>query len=111
MEARVPEQNKKPGLHYATTSDGVELPIVDVTHGAFALAVTDDEQRRGIEQFLAETKRVAKIPRPIRRALLKLFLRGSILGRGIQTADGTFLDASTTCLLKLGPDNLGSAYT
>ena len=29
---RVPETRKKPGVYYAVTDDGIELPIVDVTH-------------------------------------------------------------------------------
>jgi hypothetical protein len=28
----IPENNKKPGVCYAVTEDGLELPVVDITH-------------------------------------------------------------------------------
>jgi hypothetical protein len=54
MKSPLVEANKIPGLHYAVTNDGIELPIVDVTHPAFALSVTDTEQRARVEKFLQE---------------------------------------------------------
>src|SRR5262249_47993489 len=56
---RIAEKNKKPGVCYAVTTDGVELPIVDVTHSAFTVAVTDAEQRALLEQFLRGTTPLA----------------------------------------------------
>ncbi len=35
MNIRIPEKNKKPGVYYAVTQDGVELPIVDITNAVF----------------------------------------------------------------------------
>ena len=37
-------------MHYAKTPEGVELPVIDVTHPAFAAPVTDEEQRAAVEQ-------------------------------------------------------------
>ena len=40
------EQNRKPGVHYALAPHGpdeLELPVIDVTHPAFALALTEEE--------------------------------------------------------------------
>ena len=36
MLPKIPEQNKKPGVCYAVTDDGLELPVIDITHPAFA---------------------------------------------------------------------------
>ena len=106
----LPEQNKKPGICYAATTDGVELPVVDVSHPAFQLAVTDSEQRKLIENFLSEGRPLGSLPRPLRNLVLRFFLRGSILARGIRQAQGTFMSGMNTYLLKLGPEMLGGAY-
>ena len=47
-----PETNKRPGVFYVITRDGVELPVVDVTHPAFAISITDSEQMTLVEKFL-----------------------------------------------------------
>jgi hypothetical protein len=108
---RVPERQKKPGVHYAVTTDGVELPVVDTTHPAFSLSMTEAEQRALVDRYLKEGAPFAKLPSFLRLALLRFFLRGSILARGIHRSRGTFLSGMSTYLLKLGPDNLGSAYS
>ncbi len=104
------ELHKKPGVYYAQTTDGLELPVVDVTHPAFAVSPTDAEQAALVAAFLRQEMPFAKLPPAIRRGLLRFFLRGSVLARGIRGAQGTFLGGMTTYLLKLGPDNLGDAY-
>ncbi len=104
------ETNKRPGVCYAITKEGVELPIVDVTHPAFALAVSDTEQKTMVETFLREGRPLDALPRPLRKLALHFFLRGSLLARGIRRAQGTFMSGMDTYLLKLGPEMLGSAY-
>ncbi len=105
-----PELRKKPGVYYALTIDGLELPVVDVTHPAFAVSPTDAQQAALVAAFLAQEMPFAKLPPVLRRGLLRFFLRGSVLARGIRGAEGTFLGGMSTYLLKLGPDNLGDAY-
>jgi hypothetical protein len=105
-----PELHKKAGVHYALTTEGLELPIVDVTHPAFAVSPTDAEQAALVAAFLAQETPFARLPPLIRRGLLRFFLRGSVLARGIRGAQGTFLGGMNTYLLKLGPGNLGDAY-
>ena len=105
-----PEPHKKPGVYYALTTEGLELPIVDVTHPAFAVSPTDAEQAALVAAFMAREMPFARLPPLFRRALLRFFLRGSVLARGIRGAQGTFLGGMSTYLLKLGPANLGDAY-
>ena len=102
------EHNKKPGVCYAVTDDGLELPVVDVTHPAFEAALSEERLQALAEHFLREQRRFAKLPRWIRRVMLRFFMRGSRIGRGLRRADGHFLDGMTTYLFKLGPKNLGS---
>jgi hypothetical protein len=108
------EKNKKPGVCYALApqeKDGdLELPIIDVTHPAFAVTLTADEVAAEVARFLAGPQPFTKLPPFLRRALLGLFLRKSLLARGIRKSEGAFLPGLSTYLLKLGPDNLGDAY-
>lgn len=111
MKSPLLETNKISGVHYALTTDGLELPVVDVTHPAFALNVTDTEQRTLTEKFLQDRGSFAGLPAPLRNVLLRFLLRGSILADGIRKAQDTFMSGMHTYLLKLGPKMLGSAYT
>lgn len=108
------EKNKKPDLRYALApraKDGdLELPIIDVTHPAFAVALTEEELDAEVARFLAGPQPFTKLPPFLRRALLGLFLRKSLLARGIRKSEAAFLPGLSTYLLKLGPDNLGEAY-
>ena len=107
-EVRRKEHNKKPGVCYAVTDDGLELPVVDVTHPAFAPSVDETRQGARLTQFLAEQRRFAQMPSWLRSVLLRFFMRGSRIGRGLRRAEGHFLDGMTTYLFKVGPQNLGS---
>jgi hypothetical protein len=101
---------KREGVYYARTDDGVELPIIDVTHPAFAVELDAAAQARFVEQFLSERQPLDGAPVWLRRALFLVFLRNSALGRGLLAAEGTFLSGMNTYLCKLGPDNLGPGY-
>jgi hypothetical protein len=108
LRVRLHEINKKPGIHYALTDDGVELPIIDVTHPAFTVVDPPDMDRR-IESALMQWKKIERMPGPVRALSLWYLARQSILMKNIQNASGTFLSGMATYLAKLGPDNLGAA--
>lgn len=107
-QVRRAEHHKKPGVCYAVTDDGLELPVVDVTLPAFELKLSDEKQRAMLARFLEEQRKFARLPAFVRRALQRFFTRGSIMARGLRRAEGTFLDGMTTYLFKLGAKNLGS---
>ena len=81
---KLPEPNKKDGVCYAVTEDGVELPVVDVTHPAFALDLSDSEQGALVQGFMNESVPFASCPKPLRNLLLRILLRGSVLAQGIR---------------------------
>jgi hypothetical protein len=107
-EIRRAEHQKKLGVCYAVTNDGLELPVVDVTHPAFACALTEEKQRALTAHFLEEQRRFARLPGWLRAVMLRFFMRGSRIGQGLRRAEGGFLDGMTTYLFKIGPKNLGS---
>ena len=108
IKSQLLETNKKPGVHYALTPDGIELPIVDVTHPAFALSMTAAEQAERVQAFMKESRQLERVPKLIRTPLLRFFLRGSLLARGIRKSEGSFLSGLDTYLLKIGPEMLGT---
>jgi hypothetical protein len=110
MEARVPERRKKPGVCYAVAPDGIELPVVDVTHEAFALAIDEEQLAILTREFVRDEERRASLPAFVQRFFLRVVLRRSILGRGILAAADTYVSGMNTYLMKIGPDNLGDGY-
>jgi hypothetical protein len=96
------EKNKKPGVCYALTADGVELPVIDITHPAFAEKASQQELAVLSEDFL----HFQKFPAFFRR----FFSRRSLVMRGMDAASGAFLGGMTTYLGKLGPTMLGRGY-
>ena len=88
---------------YARTEDGVELPIVDVTNAAFAVAPTEAELSALCVEYVAESRRRRETPAPMVAAL-----KSTRIGSGLIAASGTYLDGMTTYLLKVGAENLGS---
>ena len=57
---RVPEAQKQPGVAYALTDDGLELPVLDVTHPAFDCELDDAAYAAAVDAFLREAKQRAK---------------------------------------------------
>jgi hypothetical protein len=98
--------HKKPGISYVVTDGGLELPVIDVSHPAFALEVSEGDLAAAHEQFLREVEQQKSIPEEKRAEMMRHFLDTSLLGRGLAAASGTFLTGLNTYLLKLGPDNL-----
>ena len=101
------ERTKRPGVCYALTGEGIRLPIIDITHPAFALSLSDAELRELTERFILGESRLGRLPVQLRNLLLQVYLRGSVLGAGIHQSRGTFMTGMNTYLVKLGPEMLG----
>jgi len=101
---------KKPGICYALAEEGVELPVIDVTHPAFRLDLTAEDMERSLADHIATLDRRERLPGLLRRLLLPFYRRRSVLLRGVLEAQGSFLSGMNTYLMKLGPDNLGPGF-
>jgi len=109
-EIRIPERDKKPGVCYAVTDEGLELPVVDVTHPAFRVDPTREEIERRVQAFRETRRRLDRQPLLVRKAMWWTLRRRSRLTDGLMRAGGGVLDSLTTYLMKLGSENLGSGY-
>jgi hypothetical protein len=98
------------GIFTATTDDGLELPVFDVTHPAFY--ANDWQQKALTDEFVRGDNPIARLlfrlPKPVRAALTKATFRRSVLGPELVRADGSFLSWKATYIMKLGPENLGA---
>ena len=99
-----PERTKKPGICYAVTDDGVELPVIDITHPAFRFQLRQAEWR-------TLTARAAAVARSrFKTSVVRwVLVRHSVIIRAGVKAQGTFVAGMDTYLWKLGPDNPGKA--
>jgi hypothetical protein len=106
MIATIPETQKKAGVCYAFADDGLELPVIDVTHAAFALEISDEQLSAQIDRFVSSLQASAQLP----PGALAAMAQKSRLMRGLVAVDGGYTSGMVTYLNKLGPDNLGEGY-
>lgn len=104
------ETQKKSGVFYALTDDGIELPVIDITHDSFALSLTEADRDEQLQQFKSEQEPLLQMKPWMRNVLLRMMLRGSILAKAIRESRGSYLSGLGTYLLKLGPSHIGAAY-
>jgi len=96
------KENMTKTLVYAPTADGLSLPVVDVTHSAFAVSISAAELDAMSAQFLIESRQRGEAT----PQMMEAFGR-SVLGRALMAASGTYLAGLSTYLFKLGAENLG----
>jgi hypothetical protein len=99
------------GVHYARTQDGSELPVIDVTHPAFALPHDEARMEKGVARFVRNERARARIPRSIQRAILQLASRRSRLARAFYDASEGVVGGMALYAAKLGPTMLGPGYS
>lgn len=95
---------------FATTADGLRLPVIDVTHPAFAIA--DDAASLAVmnDAFLAWDRRNRRMPGFVMRLIFRLAARRSRLLQRVLASDNDYLDSISTYMLKLGANNLPSDF-
>jgi len=98
------------GPVFATTADGLRLPVIDVTHPAFAIADDPASLAARCDAFLAWDRRNRYMPKFLLRLLLRRAARRSRLLAKITASDSAYLDSITTYMFKLGPDQLPPGF-
>ncbi len=106
MNTVIPEKNKKPGVRYAVTDAGIELPVIDITHPAFACEVNEEYVSALIDDAVKGIELMKTMPPEVRKSIME----SSILARGWVQASGGIMTGLITYLNRLGPDHLGDGY-
>jgi hypothetical protein len=109
MQSHLPAGDSR-AVVFATTADGLRLPVIDVTHPAFA--VPDDPASLAARHhvFLAWDRRNRRMPAIVTRLLMRLAARRSLLLRRMLASDNEYLDSISTYLFKLGADHLPPGF-
>jgi hypothetical protein len=91
---------------YATTDDGLRLPVIDVTRPEFALP-DDPHSVAALDATVrVEERRNALVPGFVMRLMIRAAARRSRLLADIVHPDTSFLAGLTTYIMKLGVENL-----
>jgi hypothetical protein len=106
---KIPEKKKIRGLSYAVMANGIELPVLDITHPLFLSAINEKklakylkEAEKGGEKRAESFK---KIPAFIKRFFVKnSFIMADLLS---ENKEDNFLSGLSTLLLKMGPELIG----
>ena len=91
------------GVLYVRTDEGLELPVIDVTHPAFALSLTR-EQLEAVDEEQVRQMRA----QPELSDQMRVMLAGSVIGKGLLGSAGGFLEAIPTYYLKVGSANVAA---
>jgi hypothetical protein len=97
-------------IAFATTADGLRLPVMDVTHPAFAVPDDPASLAARRDAFEAWYRRNRRMPRIIMRLLMRRAARRSPLLRKMLASDNEYLDSISTYMLKLGADHLPPGF-
>src|SRR5262245_38530533 len=108
MQLHLPAGDSR-AVVFATTADGLRLPVIDVTHPAFAIPDDPASLAARRDAFLA-FDRNRRMPAIVTRLLMRLAARRSPLLRRILASDNEYLDSITTYLVKLGADHLPPGF-
>ena len=109
MQSHLPAGDSR-AVVFATTADGLRLPVIDVTHPAFAIPDDPASLAARRDAFLAWDRRNRRIPMIVTRLLMRLAARRSRLLRKVMAPDNEYLDSVTTYMFKLGADNLPPGF-
>jgi len=102
-------KKKIPGLSYAVTLNGVELPVLDITHPYF-ISCTDDKILIKLLPYVEKNaeknaEKFNRIPAFIKKFLAK---RSFAMAELLQTENkDSFASGITTLMMKLGPRLIG----
>ncbi len=109
MPSHLPAEDNR-AVVFATTADGLRLPVIDVTHPAFA--VPDDAASLATRRdaFLAWARRNSRMPAIVTQMLMRRAARRSLLLRKVLAPDNDYLDSISTYMLKLGADHLPPGF-
>jgi len=102
----IPEKAKRPGVYYAVTPDGIEIPVIDISNPAFVGRVSQTELAEIEAASLKSWKKARFAPKFLERMLA----RRSILMRGTLEAAGGYVSGMASYYQKLGPELLGHGY-
>lgn len=95
---------------FAKTSDGLSLPVIDVTDPEFAVADDPASLAQRTKEFADWERERRRLPKFLERLLLRLAAKRSRLVRALFQSEDGYLDGISTYVMKLGDKNLPPGF-
>jgi len=109
MQSHLPAGDGR-AVVFATTADGLTLPVIDVTHPAFAIPDDPASLAARRDAFLAWDRRNRRMPAIVTRLLMRFAARRSRLLRMVVASNSDYLDSISTYMFKLGANHLPPGF-
>lgn len=103
------EKRKIPGISYAFTKDGIELPVLDVTHPLFVSAIDEAKLQEMIKEIGNDAAKRAENFNRIPPFIKRFFVKRSYIMAGLMemTSGNQYVSGLSTMMMKLGPGLIG----
>jgi hypothetical protein len=103
-----PEASRIPGLAYACTDNGIELPVLDITHPQFLSSIDEGRLEEVSKASIQKMVAVTKLSDAHRKTYYEQLLKSYIFGRVFVSDPGAnFMSGMSTYVYKLGPNLIG----
>jgi hypothetical protein len=98
-----------PGLSYAFTGNGVELPVLDITHPLFISSIDENKLKKMLKKAEKNAEETAEKFNNMPSCIMKFLAKRSFTMAELlhNKGDNAFLSGVSTLMLKLGPDLIG----
>lgn len=97
-----------PGLAYTFTENGIELPVLDITHPQFIASIDEGRLADMSKESAKKVKALSEMSDDQKKTHREQMLRSFIFGRlFMKHPDDNFLNGMSTYIYKLGPHLIG----
>jgi hypothetical protein len=103
------EKNKIAGLSYAFTENGIELPVLDITHPLFIKSINEEYLGKMLKKIEEKGEERAESFNKIPGFIKDYLARHSYIMAGfmLKETEDTFLSGISTLMMKYGPGIIG----
>lgn len=109
MKKKVYEKKKIPGLSYAYTGNGIELPVLDITHPLFLESINEEKLGKMLKEIEKKGDERAESFNNMPSFLKNFLANRSYIMAGflLRDTDDKFLSGISTLMMKFGPGLIG----
>ena len=100
-------KNKLPGLSYVFTSNGIELPVLDITHPEFISSIDENRLKKLLPYIEKNAERNANKFNKIPTFIKNYFIKHSFAMAELLQNESSFATGISTLMMKLGPNLIG----
>jgi len=100
-------KNKLPGLCYVFTINGIELPILDITHPDFISSIDENKLKKMLPYVEKNAEKNANKFNKIPTFIKNYFAKHSFAIAELLQNESTYASGISTLMMKLGPNLIG----